>query len=83
MKWRGGAAAGQDGGIRGLRFSGTQPCCRTDIGSWKQMLFFWEFCFIGVFVLFSQAASTEHIRLDGGGRFYLEVSEESMSSFDL
>lgn len=44
---------------------------------------FWEFCFIGVFVLFSQAASTEHIRLDGGGRLYLEVSEESMSSFGL
>lgn len=28
---------------------------------------FWEVCFIGIFVLFSQAPSAEHIRLDGVG----------------
>ena len=27
---------------------------------------FWKVCFLGVFVLFSQAPSTEHIRPDGG-----------------
>lgn len=63
------------GAQEALRFSETQLCRCTDIGSWKQMLFFWKVCFIGVFVLFSQAPSTEHIRLDGGGGLYLEISE--------
>lgn len=47
------------------------------------MLFFWEVCFIGIFVLFSQTPSAEHIRLGGGKGLYLEASEESMSSFGL
>lgn len=42
-------------------------------------MFFWKVSFIGVFVLFSQAPSTEHIRFDGGGGLNLKISEESTS----
>ena len=49
VKWRGRAAAGQDRDVRGLGFSGTQPCHCTDIGSWEQRLVFgkvsWGFLF--------------------------------------
>ena len=66
VKWRGRAAAGQDGDIRGLGFSGTQPCHCTDIGSWEQMLVLGK-SFIGVFVSLSQAPSAEHVRPIGVG----------------
>lgn len=66
VKWRGRAAAGQDGDIRGLGFSGNQPCHCTDIGSWEQMLVLGE-SFIGVFVSLSQAPSAEHVRPIGVG----------------
>lgn len=62
VKWRGRAAAGQNGGIQGLGFSVTHRC--TDIGSWERMLFFGKSVSLGF--LFSQAPSTEHIRPDGG-----------------
>lgn len=41
VKWRERPSSSWPGwGMRGLRFSGTQPCRCTDIGSWKQMLIF-------------------------------------------
>lgn len=54
-------------GVRGLRFSATQPRRCTDIGSWKQRLFFGKSVSLGFLFCFARHPQQNTLGLVGSG----------------